>query len=109
MNPGGTNQSFVNENFKNAEVIVIENNLEIPGKVASGEVDVMITDSIEAIFYAKNDKRLYAALANDPWDPSQFGYMMHHGDPKFTNTVNFWMEEMEFKGKFEALRKKWIE
>jgi cyclohexadienyl dehydratase len=109
VNPGGTNQNFVNENIENAEVIVIENNLEIPGKVASGEVDVMITDSIEATYYAKNDERLYAALADDPWNPSQFGYMMHHGDPKFTNTINFWMEEMELKGKFEALRKKWIE
>jgi cyclohexadienyl dehydratase len=109
VNPGGTNQQFVNENIVNAEVIVIENNLDIPGKVASGEVDVMITDSIEAIYYAKNDEQLYAALADDPWNPSQFGYMMHHGDPKFTDTVNFWMEEMEFKGKLEQLRKKWIE
>ncbi|GEL77000.1 transporter substrate-binding domain-containing protein [Tenuibacillus multivorans] len=108
VNPGGTNESFVNENIKNAEVVVVENNLDIPGMVASGEVDVMITDSIEAIYYANDDEQLYAALADNPWNPSQFGYMMHHGDPKFTNTVNFWMEEMELKGKFEELREKWI-
>lgn len=104
VNPGGTNQKFVNANMTNAKVIVVQNNLDIPGMVASGEVDVMITDSIEAIHYAREKDVLYAALTEDPWDPSQFGYLMHHGDQKFINTVNFWMEEMELKGVFEGLR-----
>ncbi|BAQ11139.1 cyclohexadienyl dehydratase [Bacillus sp. OxB-1] len=105
VNPGGTNQKFVNAHMTNANVIVVQNNLDIPGKVASGEVDVMITDSIEAIHYARENDVLYAALTEDPWEPSQFGYLMQQGDQKFLNTVNFWMEEMELKGVFEELRK----
>ncbi|MET3696990.1 cyclohexadienyl dehydratase [Bacillus oleivorans] len=108
VNPGGTNEEFVRKNIKNAEIIVFNNNLEIPEKVSSGEVDVMITDSIEAIYYAKNNETLYAALTDNPWDKSQFGYLMQHGDAKFTNTVNFWMEEMELKGEFSKLREEWI-
>ncbi|WP_243299295.1 transporter substrate-binding domain-containing protein [Bacillus litorisediminis] len=108
VNPGGTNEEFVRENIKNAQIIVYQNNLEIPEKVASGEVDVMITDSIEAIDYAKSNENLYAALTDNPWDKSQFGYLMQHGDAKFTNTINFWMEEMELKGEFSKLREEWI-
>jgi cyclohexadienyl dehydratase len=108
VNPGGTNEEFVKKNIKNAEVIVFENNLDIPGKVASGEVDVMITDSVEAIHYAKNEETLYAALTDNPWDKSQFGYLMNHDHLKLIHAVNFWMEEMELKGQFEELRDKWI-
>lgn len=108
VNPGGTNQQFVNANITQAQVIVVENNLEIPGKVALGEVDVMITDSIEAIHYAKHDDRLYAALTDNPWDLSQFGYLIQHGDPIFLQAINFWMEEMELKGLFAELRETWI-
>lgn len=104
VNPGGTNQKFVNAHMTKAKVIVVPNNLDIPGKVASGEVDVMITDSIEAIHYARENKVLYAALTENPWEPSQFGYLMQQGDQQFLNTVNFWMEEMELKGVFEGLR-----
>lgn len=108
VNPGGTNQKFVNANIKQAQVTVVENNLDIPGLIASGEYDVMITDNIEAILYANQDPRLYAALSDNPFTINQKGYLMHRGDPIFANWVDLWMEEMILKGEFEALEEKWI-
>ncbi|WP_370222406.1 transporter substrate-binding domain-containing protein [Cytobacillus sp.] len=108
VNPGGTNQKFVDANITQAKVVVIENNLDIPNMVAEGKVDVMITDSIEAIYYASQDSRLYAALTDNTFTKSQKGYLMHRGDAVFQNWVNLWMEEMELNGEFGRLKEKWI-
>ncbi|MFY0543865.1 transporter substrate-binding domain-containing protein [Brevibacillus sp. H7] len=108
VNPGGTNEKFVRANIKKAQIVVFEKNLEIPGKVASGEVDVMITDSIEAKLYAKMDTRLYDPLTEQTFTKSQMGYLMPRGDYIFTNWINFWMEEMTLKGELQKITKKWI-
>ncbi|MBO8163612.1 MAG: transporter substrate-binding domain-containing protein [Brevibacillus sp.] len=109
VNPGGTNEKFVRANIKNAQVIVVENNLEIPKMVAEGKVDVMITDNIEAMLYAKEDNRLYAALTDQPFTIDEKGYLMHRGDLIFQNWIELWMDEMKLKGQFDNLHKKWIE
>ncbi|KQL43565.1 cyclohexadienyl dehydratase [Brevibacillus choshinensis] len=109
VNPGGTNEKFVRANLKNAQIIVFEKNLEIPGKVASGEVDVMITDSIEAKSYAKEDQRLYAPLTDQTFTKSQMGFLMPRGDFVFGNWVNVWMEEMTLKGDLEKITNKWMD
>ena len=109
VNPGGTNEKFVKDNIKQAQVTVIQNNLDIPIKVAEDEVDVMITDSIEALFYAKHDDRLYAALSDKPFTKNQMGYLIPKGDTIFADAINFWMEEMKLTGEFEKLKKTWIE
>lgn len=109
VNPGGTNEKFVRANLKNAQIIVFEKNLEIPGKVASGEVDVMITDSIEAKSYAKEDQRLYSPLTDQTFTKSQMGFLMPRGDFVFGNWVNVWMEEMTLKGDLEKITNKWMD
>ncbi|MCK6255560.1 transporter substrate-binding domain-containing protein [Fictibacillus sp. KIGAM418] len=108
VNPGGTNQKFVDANIKHAKVIVVENNLEIPHMVAEGKVDVMITDSTEAMYYASRDQRLYAALTDNTFTKSQKGYLIPRGDSVFENWVNLWMDEMELQGEFNRLKDKYI-
>ncbi|WP_044640947.1 transporter substrate-binding domain-containing protein [Risungbinella massiliensis] len=109
VNPGGTNEKFVQENIKQAQVTVVENNLDIPNMVAEGKFDVMITDSVEARFYAKQDTRLYAALVDQPFTTHEKGYLIHRGDLDFQNWINLWMEEMKLQGKFKELEQKWLE
>ncbi|WP_234293355.1 transporter substrate-binding domain-containing protein [Fictibacillus sp. FJAT-27399] len=108
VNPGGTNQKFVDANIKQAKVVVVENNLEIPHMVAEGKVDVMITDSTEAMYYASRDQRLYAALTDNTFTKSQKGYLIPRGDSVFENWVNLWMDEMELQGEFNRLKDKYI-
>ena len=109
VNPGGTNERFVRAHIKNAEIVLNKNNLEIPGMVADGRVDVMITDSIEAIRYARFDDRLFAAMLDKTFTKNKFGYMIQRGDPTFANFIDFWMEEMFLRGDFEKLAKDWID
>lgn len=109
VNPGGTNEVFVRAYLKNANVTVVENNLDIPHLVADGTFDVMITDTVEAITYAKADPRLYAALTDNPFTKNQKGYMIPRGDFIYASYLELWMDEMKLQGKFAELNKKWLE
>lgn len=108
VNPGGTNEKFVREHLKNATVTVVQNNLDIPGLVANGTYDVMITDTIEAMTYAKADSRLYAALTDNPFTKSEKAYMIPRGDFIFASYLDVWMDEMKLQGKFDELYNKWV-
>ncbi|RFU69004.1 cyclohexadienyl dehydratase [Peribacillus saganii] len=109
VNPGGTNEVFVRQHLSNANVTVVQNNLDIPHLVADGTYDVMITDTVEAMTYAKADQRLYAALTDDPFTKNEKGYMIPRGDFIYASYLEMWMDEMKLQGKFDALYKKWIE
>lgn len=106
VNPGGTNERFVRANITKATVTVHPKNAEIPGLVANGTFDVMITDSPEAIRYAKDDRRLYAALLDNTFTKNQFGILMQRGDQVFANFIDMWMEEMTLQGQFDKLYNK---
>ena len=108
VNPGGTNEKFVRDNIRHATIIVHPHNVEIPGMVATGKVDVMITDSPEAIRYAKDNAKLYAALLDQTFTKNQFGIMLQRGDQILLNFVNLWMEEMKLQGQFDRLYQKWL-
>ena len=108
VNPGGTNEKFVNANIKQAEIVVIEKNLDIPAKVAAGEVDVMITDNVEAMLVAGKNPELYAVSPNETFTKDDFGYMLPRDDFAFLNWMNLWMHQMHEKGEFDALKAKWI-
>jgi len=108
VNPGGTNQVFVDTYLTKANVTVVENNLDIPGMVADGIFDVMITDTLEAIVYANADPRLYAQRVDDPFTRNEKAYMIPRGDFIFASYLETWKDEMELQGKFDELYKKWV-
>ena len=108
VNPGGTNEKFVRANIKQAEVIVIPKNLEIPDKIISGEVDVMITDNVEAMLVAASRTELYAVAPNKTFTKDDFGYMVPRDDFAFINWLNLWIHHTEDKGEFQKLKEKWI-
>ncbi|WP_136809048.1 transporter substrate-binding domain-containing protein [Desulfosediminicola flagellatus] len=108
VNPGGTNEKFVRANIMNAEVVLFESNLAIPVAVASGEVDVMITDSVEALYYAATDTRLAAPLADTPFTRSELGYLMAPDAYRLQDTVNFMMDQMILKGEMASLKKEYL-
>ncbi len=107
-NPGGTNEKFVLANIKNAEIVVIEKNLDIPGKVAAGEVDVMITDNVEAMLVAGKNQKLHAVSPGETFTKDDFGYMLPRDDFAFLNWMNLWVHQMHQKGEFNKLKMKWI-
>lgn len=108
VNPGGTNQRFVDANIKKATVVVIEKNLSIPEKIVAGEVDVMITDNVEAMLVAKQDPRLYAVDPETTYTKDDFGYLLPRDEQAWVNYVNLWVDLLRLKGEFVRLQQKWI-
>ncbi|MGB3599853.1 MAG: transporter substrate-binding domain-containing protein, partial [Marinomonas sp.] len=76
-----------------------------PKAVASGKVDVMITETPEALYYQVTDDKLEASRADNPFTKSQFGYLIPAGEQRLLNTVNFMMDEMKLKGIDEQIMK----
>ncbi|SME87867.1 transporter substrate-binding domain-containing protein [Desulfovibrio gilichinskyi] len=108
VNPGGTNEKFVKANIKNAEIVMFKSNLDIPLAVADKKVDVMITDSVEALYYAATNKKLSAPIANDPFTRSELGYLMPADAERLQDTINFMMDQMILKGEMASLKKQYL-
>ena len=51
VNPGGTNEKFALANLPDCTLLVHPQNAEIPGLIAEGKADVMITETMEARRY----------------------------------------------------------
>ena len=105
INIGGTNEIFADDHLQNATFTRYENNLDVPQAVATGKVDVMVTETPEALFYQATDKRLEAARCETPFTKSQFGYLVPKGEQELLNTVNFIMDEMKLKNIDEQFMK----
>ena len=107
-NPGGLNEKFARENLPDATLIIHDVNQEIPGLVASGKADVMITEIMEAGYYVGQDERLAAPLIYEPFTNGQLGVLMPKGSEDLLDYVNVFLEEEKKTGRIDALAEEYI-
>ena len=108
-NPGGTNEAYVLENLKNAQVSTHDKNAEIPGLIAEGQGDVMITETYEALHYSKADPRLAAAFIDAPLTPTSYlGFMLPADDADYLRVMNFVWDLLDKRGALKAIDAKWL-
>ena len=107
-NPGGLNEKFARENLPNATLIIHDVNQEIPGLIAAGEADVMITEIMEAGYYVGQDSRLAAPLIFDPFTRGQLGVLMPKGSEDLLAYVNAFLEEETASGRIDELAEEYI-
>ena len=108
VNIGGTNEIFANEHLSKATIVRYKNNLDVPVAVEKGEVDVMVTETPEAVIYEKNNPKLEGSLAYTPLTKSQMGYVVSKEDSHLLDTVNFILNELEVRGTIEELQNKYL-
>ncbi len=108
INPGGTNEKFAHANLKHAQLIVHQQNAEIPARIAEGEADVMITEVVEANHYVRLDKRLAAPMVDRPFTIHSCGALMMMGDQEFLNYINFVFAELRADGTMAKLEEKYL-
>jgi cyclohexadienyl dehydratase len=109
VNPGGTNEKFVNANFKNAKIVVHEKNAEIPAMIAEGKGDVMITEVYEAVTYARKDDRLYGAFLDKPLTKISFmGFFIQKDDPDFLRVMHYLWNDAKLRGDLDKLFDRWL-
>ena len=107
-NPGGLNEKFARENLPNAELFIHDVNQEIPGLVAAGEADVMITEILEAGYYVGQDERLAAPLLHEPFTHGELGVLMAKGSEALLNYVNSFLADEKESGRIDELAKTFI-
>ena len=107
-NPGGLNEQFARENLPDATLIIHDVNQEIPGLVASGEADVMITEVVEAGYYVGQDSRLAAPLIFEPFTDGQLGMLMPKGSEDLLAYVNEFLENEKASGRIDELAEEFI-
>ena len=97
-NPGGTNEKFAKESTPKAQLIMHEHNAEIPGLVGEGKADVMITETMEAVRYVKDNPKVAAPLVDKPFTENHFGVLMTKDHPDLLKAVNDWMAGIKADG-----------
>ena len=107
-NPGGLNEKFARENLPDATLIIHDINQEIPGLVASGEADVMITEIMEAGYYVGQDSRLAAPLIYEPFTNGQLGILMPKGAEDLLEYVNQFLDDEKKTGRLDELAEQYI-
>ncbi|MBP3731602.1 MAG: transporter substrate-binding domain-containing protein [Mailhella sp.] len=107
-NPGGTNEKFAKESTPKAQLIMHEQNAEIPGLVGEGKADVMITETMEARRYAKDNPKVAAPLVDKPFTENHFGVLMSKESPALLDAVNAWMAAIKADGTLDKWENQYI-
>ncbi|MBO4649006.1 MAG: transporter substrate-binding domain-containing protein [Lentisphaeria bacterium] len=103
-NPGGLNEKFARKHLSHATLIIHPVNEEIPGLVASGKADVMITEIMEAAYYCSKDKRLAAPLLHAPFTRGELGALLPPGNEALRDHVNTFIADERKSGRLNQLK-----
>ena len=103
-NPGGLNEKFARANLPKATLLIHPVNEEIPRLIAEGKADVMITEIMEAEYYASRDSRLAAPLLEAPFTQGLLGALMPPGSESLLNAFNRFLMHERASGRLYKLR-----
>lgn len=89
VNPGGTNERFVDERLEHAEKVLHPDNRTIFSALLAGQADVMVTDSIEVALQARKNPGLCGTMA-EMLTYQEKAYFMP-ADPALARFVDTWL------------------
>ena len=108
VNPGGLNEQFAHEMLPDAVLMIHDVNQEIPGLIACGKADIMITEIIEAGYYAAHDERLAAPLIDHPFTHTELGILTAKGSEDLLSYVNAFLEKEKNTGRISELAERYL-
>ncbi|WP_186374819.1 transporter substrate-binding domain-containing protein [Yersinia similis] len=93
VNPGGTNQSFVDANIKQAQIIRTKDNFANLQGVRDKSADIMFTDLIEGDYYQSKEPGVFCVATPEvlPGTGSYKVYMMAKDNQPLLEEVNQWL------------------
>ena len=107
-NPGGLNEKFARANLPHATLTIHPVNEEIPGLVASGRADVMITEILEAEYYVSQDPRLAAPLLKSPFTHGELGFLLPPDGESLLEYVNSFLARERASGRLDELAEQYL-
>ena len=107
-NPGGLNEKFARKHLPHANLIIHPVNEEIPGLIATGKADVMITEIMEAAYYCSRDKRLAAPLLDKPFTHGELGALLPPGNEALLVYVDGFIRDARRSGLLDELKARYL-
>ncbi|WDE07886.1 gamma subclass chorismate mutase AroQ [Thalassomonas viridans] len=107
VNRGGTNQRFVKEYIRQAQVFVHEDNATIFEQILAGKADVMITDKIEVVVQAKKHADLCATMPDDTLSYSAKAFLINR-DLIWLEYINAWLEQVKSDGSLKQVFNRYL-
>jgi cyclohexadienyl dehydratase len=105
VNPGGTDEKFVKEQVHHANVTMYTDIEAIFNDLDAANIDVMITDRIEALYRQAKHANLVVVNPEQPLTSNFKGYMFKKYDA-LKKIIDGWLESMFSSQAFQVLFKK---
>ena len=106
-NPGGSNERFARANFKQAKIVIFNDNTVIFDEILKGNADVMISESVETITQQKQRPGLCAVNPDKPLQYGEMAYLLPRGDVVFKAWVDQWLHLAKASGEYDRTLAMW--
>jgi len=107
-NPGGSNERYARANFKQAKIVIFNDNTMIFDEILKGNADVMISESVETLVQQKQRPGLYAVNPDKPLQYGEMAYLLPRGDAVFKAWVDQWLHLAKASGEYDRTVAMWI-
>jgi cyclohexadienyl dehydratase len=107
-NPGGSNERFARANFKQAKIVIFDDNTMIFDEILKGRADVMISESVETVVQQKLKPGLCAVNPTKPLQYGEMAYLLPRGDTVLKAWVDQWMHLAKANGEYDRIVESWI-
>jgi cyclohexadienyl dehydratase len=107
-NPGGSNERFARTNFKQAKIVIFNDNTTIFDEILKGNADVMISESIETIVQQKQRPGLCAVNPDKPLQYGEMAWLLPRGDAAFKAWMDQWFHLAKASGEYDRITGKWL-
>lgn len=101
VNPGGTNERFLDDRLQHADKIVHEDNVTIFERIVSGDADVMITDRIEVDLQSSRHAGVLCPTMTGTLNRQEKAYLLPRDDV-WQEYVNEWLKSVQRDGTLEG-------
>lgn len=105
VNAGGHLERVTRARFRAARVRALPDNDAVPASLAAGEVDAVVTDTLEAPHWLA---RLPGALVVGPFTGDWKAYWLRVEDAALARELDAWLIAREGDGTLAALRARWF-
>jgi cyclohexadienyl dehydratase len=107
-NPGGSNERFARANFKQAKIVIFNDNTVIFDEILKGNADVMISESVETIVQQKARPGLCAVNPEKPLQYGEMGWLLPRGDVAFKAWIDQWIHLAKANGEYDKIVARWL-
>ena len=107
-NPGGSNERFARANFKQAKIVIFQDNVTIFDEILKGNADVMISESVETIVQAKMRPGLCAVNPDKPLQYGEMAWLLPRGDTPMKDWMDTWLHLAKASGEYDRVAGRWL-